>query len=65
MKPRIEYRSSHKVRFSTPSNLYKNGTTDTALQEQLCHTTLTMTNGYLKNITPRSETFSKVNRILD
>jgi len=61
----IEYRSSHKIRFSTASILHKHGTTDTELQEQLGHTTLTMTNGYLKNITPRSETYHKVDRILD
>lgn len=61
----IEYRSSHKVRFSTSSILHKNGTTNTELQEQLGHTTLTMTNRYLKNITPRSETYAKINRILD
>jgi len=61
----MEYRSSHKIQFSTASILHKNGTTDTELQEQLGHTTLTMTNGYLKNITPRSETYNKINRILD
>ena len=61
----IEYRSSHKVRFSTSSILHKNGTTNTELQEQLGHTTLTITNGYLKNITSRSETYAKINRILD
>lgn len=61
----IEYRSSHKVRFSTASILHKNGTTTTELQEMLGHTTLTMTNGYLKNITPRSETYDKTNQILD
>jgi site-specific recombinase XerD len=61
----IEYRSSHKVRFSTVSILHKNGATTTELQEMLGHTTLTMTNGYLKNITPRSETYDKANLILD
>ncbi len=59
----IEYRSSHKVRFSTASIMHKNGATDTELQEMLGHTTLTMTNGYLKNITPRLETYDKTNRI--
>ena len=61
----IEYRSSHKVRFSTASILHKNGATTTELQEMLGHTTLTMTYGYLKNITPRSETYDKTNQILD
>lgn len=65
MKLSIVYRSSHKIRFSTASILHKNGTTDTELQQQLGHTTLTMTNGYLKNITPRSETYNKINHILD
>lgn len=61
----IEYRSSHKVRFSTASILFKNGTTATELQEMLGHTELTMTNGYLKNITPSNETYHKTNSILD
>ena len=61
----IEYRSSHKVRFSTASILHKNGATNTELQELLGHTTLTTTNGYLKNITPRSETYDKTNQILN
>ncbi len=61
----IEYRSSHKVRFSTASILHKNGATTTELQEMLGHTTLTMTNGYIKNITPRSEIYDKTNLILD
>lgn len=36
----IEYRSSHKLRFSTASIMYKNGMEDTALQKLLGHTTL-------------------------
>lgn len=40
----IEYRSSHKIRFSTASILYKHGTRDTKLKEMLGHTELTTTN---------------------
>ena len=61
----IEYRSSHKIRFSTASILHKNGATTTELQEMLGHTNLTMTSEYLKNITPSSETYNKANSILD
>ncbi|NLZ80618.1 MAG: phage integrase family protein [Clostridiales bacterium] len=61
----IEYRSSHKIRFSTASILHNNGATTTELQEMLGHTNLTMTSGYLKNITPSSETYNKANSILD
>ena len=61
----IEYRSSHKIRFSTASILHKNGTSDTELQAMLGHTTLTMTNHYLRNVTPSQETFKKLNSILD
>lgn len=61
----IEYRSSQKVRFSTASILHKNGTSDTELQAMLGHTTLTMTNHYLRNVTPSEETYKKLNSILD
>lgn len=44
----IEYRSFHKIRFSTASMLDKNSTTDTELKDILGHTNLTMANGYLK-----------------
>jgi site-specific recombinase XerD len=61
----IDYRSSHKIRFSTASIMYKNGATGTELQALLGHTDLSMTNKYLKNITPRSESCKKANQILD
>lgn len=61
----INYRSSHKIRFATASIMHKNGATDTELQEMLGHTNLTMTNEYLKNITPHAETYNKTNLILD
>ena len=60
----IEYRSSHKLRFSTASIMYKNGIKDTELQRLLGHTTLTMTHHYLRDLTPEDETVSKMNRIL-
>lgn len=60
----IPYRSSHKIRFSTSSIMYKNGVTAPELQEMLGHTTLTMTNHYLRNVTSRDETWEKANRIL-
>ena len=59
----IEYRSSHKLRFSTASILYKNGMEDTELQKLLGHTTLSMTRHYLRNITPKEETASKMGAI--
>jgi len=61
----IEYRSSHKLRFSTASIMYKNGMEDTELQKLLGHTSLTMTHHYLRNITSQDETASKMRAILD
>jgi integrase len=61
----IEYRSSHKLRFSTASIMYKNGMEDTELQKLLGHTSLTMTHHYLRNITSQEETASKMRAILD
>lgn len=61
----IKYRSSHKLRFSTASIMYKNGMEDTELQKLLGHTSLTMTHHYLRNITSQEETASKMRAILD
>lgn len=61
----IEYRSSHKLRFSTASIMYKNGMEDTELQKLLGHTSLNMTHHYLRNITSKEETASKMRAILD
>ena len=61
----IKYRSSHKLRFSTASIMYKNGMEDTKLQKLLGHTSLTMTHHYLRNITSQEETASKMRAILD
>lgn len=60
----IEYRSSHKIRFSTASIMYKNGVSATELSNMLGHTTLQMTNHYLRNITPAEETAEKMRMIL-
>ncbi|MBS5272989.1 tyrosine-type recombinase/integrase [butyrate-producing bacterium] len=60
----IEYRSSHKLRFSTASIMYKNGMEDTELQKLLGHTTLSMTRHYLCNITSNEETANKMAAIL-
>lgn len=60
----IEYRSSHKLRFSTASIMYKNGVEDTELQKLLGHTSLTMTRHYLRNVTSDEETANKMSTIL-
>lgn len=60
----IEYRSSHKLRFSTASIMYKNGVEDTELQRLLGHTTLTMTRHYLRSVTNKEETAEKMKNIL-
>ena len=60
----IEYRSSHKVRFSTASIMYKNGVGAPELQKMLGHTTLAMTTHYLRSVTPEEETLLKMNRVL-
>ena len=52
----IEYRSSHKLRFSTASIMYKNGMEDTELQKLLGHTSLNMTHHYLRNIANSAST---------
>lgn len=60
----IEYRSSHKLRFSTASIMYKNGMEETELQKLLGHASLHMTSHYLRCITPQEETASKMRAIL-
>lgn len=60
----IEYRSSHKVRFSTASIMYKNGVSAPELQKMLGHTTLAMTTHYLRSVTPEEETLLKMNSVL-
>ena len=60
----IEYRSSHKLRFSTASILYQNGLSAPELQKMLGHSTLAMTEHYLRNIASSDKTYEKVNAIL-
>lgn len=60
----IEYRSSHKVRFSTASIMHKNGVEDTQLQKLLGHTTLSMTRHYLRNVSGQDELINKMSNIL-
>lgn len=60
----IEYRSSHKLRFSTASIMYKNGVEDTQLQKLLGHTTLSMTRHYLRNINSQEELTQQMSNIL-
>lgn len=60
----IRYLSSHKIRFSVASILYKNGLSPTELQYLLGHSDLKMTTHYLRNITNKDETFSKICDIL-
>lgn len=60
----IEYRSSHKVRFSTASIMNKHGVTETELQQMLGHTTKAMTHHYLRNVSTQDETIAKINAIL-
>lgn len=60
----IRYLSSHKIRFSVASILYKNGLSLTELQYLLGHSDLKMTTHYLRNITHKDETFTKICGIL-
>lgn len=59
----IKYCSSHGIRFSVASILYKNGMEPTELQKILGHTTLAMTLHYLRNIIPKEETATKMQEI--
>lgn len=61
----ISYRSSHKVRFTVASLLYKNGMEATKLQEWLGHSTLGMTLHYLKNVNNNDEDYEKMVRTLE
>ena len=56
----IPYRSSHKIRFTVASLLYKNGVKATTLQKWLGHSTLAMTLHYLKNVEKQEEEYEKM-----
>ena len=60
----IEYRSSHKLRFSTASIMYKNGVEDTQLQKLLGHTSLSMTRHYLRDVGNQDDLSQKMTDIL-
>lgn len=47
----IEYRSSHKIRFTSASMCHLNGMDDTHIQTLLGHSTLRMTQHYLRPVT--------------
>jgi integrase len=60
----IPNRSSHKIRFTTASALYKAGISPVVIQKLLGHTTLAMTLHYLKDITPDRDVASRMSEIL-
>ena len=60
----IKYRSSHKLRFSTASIMYKNGMEDTELQRLLGHSTLQMARHYLRCVSSQEDTAVKMREIL-
>ena len=47
----IEYRSSHKIRFTSASICHQSGMDDTHIQILLGHSTLRMTQHYLRPVT--------------
>jgi integrase len=60
----IDPRTSHKIRFTVASLLYKNGVPATTLQRLLGHSTLAMTLHYLRDITPEEDTFNAMKAVL-
>lgn len=60
----IEPRTSHKIRFTVASLLYKNGVPPTTLQRLLGHSTLAMTLHYLRDVTPEEDTFNAMKAVL-
>lgn len=60
----IEPRTSHKIRFTVASLLYKNGVPATKLQQLLGHSTLAMTLHYLRDLTPEEDTFNAMKNVL-
>lgn len=61
----IAPRTSHKIRFTVASLLYKNGVPATTLQQLLGHSTLAMTLHYLRDLTPEEDTFHTIKLVLD
>ena len=60
----IAPRTSHKIRFTVASLLYKNGVPATTLQRLLGHSTLAMTLHYLRDLTPAEDTFNTMKTVL-
>ncbi|HVI43079.1 MAG TPA: site-specific integrase, partial [Anaerovoracaceae bacterium] len=60
----VPYKSSHKIRFTVASLLYKNGVSATQLQEWLGHSQLTMTLHYLRNITTEDDAYNAMASVL-
>ncbi|MFT4105521.1 MAG: tyrosine-type recombinase/integrase [Lacrimispora sp.] len=61
----IEYRSSHKLRFSTASIAHKNGVKDTEIQKLLGHSNLHTTHHYLRSIISHEEVAAQMEFIFD
>lgn len=61
----IPYRSSHKIRFTVASVLYKNGIDVTKLQEWLGHSQLSTTLHYLRNVDKTDENYNMAVKALD
>lgn len=59
----LEYRSSHQIRFGNASILYQNGVSAPEMQQMLGHSTLSMTNHYLRNVVAQTETMNKINNV--
>ncbi len=60
----ISYKSSHSIRFTVASLLYKNGIEATKIQELLGHTSLAMTLHYLRNVGNNEKADEKIIEIL-
>ena len=60
----IPYRPSHQIRFTNASLLLQKGVSAPEIQNMLGHSTLSMTQHYLKNIVPMNTTVEKVQKAL-
>ncbi len=60
----VPYKSSHKIRFTVASLLYKNGVAPTKLQEWLGHSQLAMTLHYLRNVTTEDDAYNAMASVL-
>jgi integrase len=60
----VPYKSSHKIRFTVASLLYKNGVSATQLQEWLGHSQLAMTLHYLRNVTTENDAYNAMASVL-